>query len=71
VPILRSVSEERLRAMRLAMAKYHKAFLWDAALDGQAYLYTLRALEQRLHGLFGHLWNVERRRQRRALQAGP
>ncbi len=57
--------------MRLAMAKYHKAFLWDAALDGQAYLYTLRALEQRLHGLFGHLWNVERRRQRRALQAGP
>ncbi len=32
------------------------AFLWDTDVGGRAYNYTIKALNQRLHGLWGHLW---------------
>ncbi|GLI67688.1 hypothetical protein VaNZ11_011952 [Volvox africanus] len=65
VPILRAVSVEKQKRMRLAMAKYYHAFLWDASLGGRAYNYTIKALNQRLHGLWGRLWGDPHRRQLR------
>ncbi|KAG2431211.1 hypothetical protein HXX76_009739 [Chlamydomonas incerta] len=56
VPILRAVPPDKQARMRLAMAKYHKAFLWEPWLGGRAYHYTVAALEQRLGGLWGRLW---------------
>ncbi|EFJ39990.1 hypothetical protein VOLCADRAFT_100271 [Volvox carteri f. nagariensis] len=68
VDILRSVSTERQKRMRLAMAKYHHAFLWEPSLGGRAYNYTIRALNQRLHGLWGHLWGDPHPAERRHLR---
>ncbi|GIL86532.1 hypothetical protein Vretifemale_14819 [Volvox reticuliferus] len=56
IPILRAVPVTKQKHMRLAMAKYYHAFLWEASLGGRAYNYTIKALNQRLHGLWGHLW---------------
>ncbi|GFR44305.1 hypothetical protein Agub_g5517 [Astrephomene gubernaculifera] len=56
VHILRSVTPERMKAMRLAMANYYRAFLWDPRSGGLAYNYTVLALERRLHGVWGRLW---------------
>ncbi|KAG2447967.1 hypothetical protein HYH02_006996 [Chlamydomonas schloesseri] len=56
VPILRAIPPDKQARMRLAMAKYHKAFLWEPWLGGRAYHYTVAALEQRLGGLWGRLW---------------
>lgn len=64
VPMLRGVSEQRLRAMRLAMVRYHRAFLWAPKLGGRAYEYTIRALEARLHGVWGELWPADTEQER-------
>ncbi|KAG2489763.1 hypothetical protein HYH03_011714 [Edaphochlamys debaryana] len=80
VPILRSIPIERQNKMRMEMVEYHRAFLWDPSLGGQAYNYTIRALEQRVNGVVGRLWALDgpglqnRRRRRggarRALRRG-
>ncbi|KAG2493507.1 hypothetical protein HYH03_008323 [Edaphochlamys debaryana] len=69
VPMLRAVSEERLRRLRLNMAKYYGAFLWNESNGGKAYEYMIAALEQRLHRIWGRLWGDSRRhRNARALR---
>ncbi|KAG2489756.1 hypothetical protein HYH03_011708, partial [Edaphochlamys debaryana] len=70
VPILRSIPIERQNKMRMEMVEYHRAFLWDPSLGGQAYNYTIRALEQRVNGVVGRLWaldgpGLQNRRKRR------
>ncbi|PNH09584.1 hypothetical protein TSOC_003812, partial [Tetrabaena socialis] len=63
VPILRSLPAARVVRMRLAMVRYHRAFLWAPELGGRAYEFTILALEQRLHGLWGRLWGSHRRQR--------
>ncbi|GIL78577.1 hypothetical protein Vretimale_6191 [Volvox reticuliferus] len=58
VPILRTIPMDQQKRMRLAMAKYYQAFLWDPSLGGRAYNYTIRALNSKLNGLWGHLWGT-------------
>ncbi|KAG2491281.1 hypothetical protein HYH03_010287 [Edaphochlamys debaryana] len=57
VDVLRSYSDDELARMRLAMAKYYRAFIWYREDDGMAYEWTLAALQQRAYhlasGLFG------------------
>ncbi len=36
-----------------------RAFLWAPKLGGRAYEYTIRALEARLHGVWGELWPAD------------
>ena len=51
IPLLRSYDHDRLKQMRLAMAKYWKAFIWHSTAQGTAYNWTIRALKRRLHNL--------------------
>ncbi|GFR40869.1 hypothetical protein Agub_g1520 [Astrephomene gubernaculifera] len=71
VEVLRSYSEEQLAALRLGMAKYYKAFIWNREYGGQAYEWTLVGLERRLTNLqadfFHHHHHRHHHRHRRRL----
>lgn len=59
VELLRTFSEEKLEALRLGMARYFRAFIWERNFGGQAYEWTLAGLQRRLYHLaaeyFRHL----------------
>lgn len=44
IPILRLVSEEEQSRMRVNMAKYYRAFIWEPQHGGMAYNFTVKAL---------------------------
>ncbi|KAG2486339.1 hypothetical protein HYH03_015043 [Edaphochlamys debaryana] len=51
VEILRSYSDDALAGMRMAMAKYYRAFIWQRRHRGLAYEFTLAALQRRAYSL--------------------
>ncbi len=53
VEVLRSYSEAQLAALRLGMAKYWRALVWERELGGLAYEWTLAGLQRRAHHLDG------------------
>ncbi|PNH07802.1 putative glucuronosyltransferase [Tetrabaena socialis] len=66
IEILRQYGEADLARLRLGMARHHRAFTWDRQYGGQAYEWTLSALQRRLANLqAGHF----SRRALRGLQA--
>eukprot|EP00955_Chlamydomonas_euryale_P045560 353182-Chlamydomonas_euryale.AAC.52 len=56
LPILRGISEEEQSSMRLKMAQYYKAFIWERSHEGEAYNYTIEALFKRVHAMWGELY---------------
>ncbi len=62
VELLRSYSDERLAALRLGMAKYWRAFVWNREFGGMAYEWTLAGLERRLAHINSDYFHRHRRR---------
>ncbi|GAX80859.1 hypothetical protein CEUSTIGMA_g8294.t1 [Chlamydomonas eustigma] len=56
IPILRAISIEEQRQMRLKMAEHYRAFIWEPVHGGMAYNYTLAALHRRLHSMWSDLY---------------
>lgn len=56
LPILREVTEEEQARMRLTMARYYRAFIWEPEHGGAAYNYTVNALYKRLNNMWGELY---------------
>jgi|LauGreDrversion2_5_1035112.scaffolds.fasta_scaffold43963_2 hypothetical protein len=44
ISILRAITEEEQRKMRLRMAEYYRAFIWEPAHGGLAYNFTIDSL---------------------------
>ncbi|KAG2425771.1 hypothetical protein HXX76_013396 [Chlamydomonas incerta] len=68
IDILRSYTPEQRNALRLGLARWHTAFMWDRAQGGRAYELTLKGLERRAYNLHTDMWR--RRRRRRLLSGG-
>ncbi|PNH01195.1 putative glycosyltransferase [Tetrabaena socialis] len=64
VELLRSYSEEQLAALRLGLAKYYRAFIWNREYGGRAYEWTLAGLQRRSFNLDAQYFT--RRQRRRA-----
>ncbi len=54
VETLRSIGPEKEKQMRLAMARYWRAFQWQPERGGQAYRYTIDSLRRSLHAIRHH-----------------
>jgi len=68
IPILRSITEEEQERMRMVMAKYYRAFIWEPQHGGMAYNFTMMALYRRLNAYWGELYKHRlRSSSRRAL----
>lgn len=63
VEMLRTFSEEQLAALRLGMAKYYRAFLWNREYGGQAYEWTLAGLQRRVTQLQAEYFHRRHRQQ--------
>lgn len=48
IEVLRSYTEQDMARMRAALARHFRAFLWDREYGGEAYEWTLRALQRKL-----------------------
>lgn len=55
VPLLRAIPPVDVARMQQALARVHKAFIWQREVGGQAYNYTLASLRKRMIMLQGHL----------------
>ena len=53
VELLRAYSEEQLAALRLGLARYYRAFIWEREWGGTAYEWTLAGLQRRAYNLDG------------------
>ncbi|EFJ41257.1 acetylglucosaminyltransferase [Volvox carteri f. nagariensis] len=69
IELLRSYTEAQLAQLRLGMAKYYQAFIWNREYGGLAYEWTLAGLERRLAHMNSeyYLHHHHHRRRRRAL----
>ncbi|KAG2494879.1 hypothetical protein HYH03_007118 [Edaphochlamys debaryana] len=65
VELLRGISDQELANMRLNLAKYYRAFIWEREYGGQAYEWTLSGLQRRLDNLRAeHIRRRHRHRRR-------
>ncbi|KAG2444152.1 hypothetical protein HYH02_009091 [Chlamydomonas schloesseri] len=62
--ILRSYGAEQRAALRLGMAKYYRAFIWDREHGGEAFEWTLAGLQRRAANLHAGLFRRHHRRRR-------
>ncbi|EFJ48508.1 acetylglucosaminyltransferase [Volvox carteri f. nagariensis] len=51
IDLLRSYSEADLARLRLGLARYYRAFIWEREYDGLAYEWTLAGLQRRAYNL--------------------
>ncbi|PNW85856.1 hypothetical protein CHLRE_03g202550v5 [Chlamydomonas reinhardtii] len=61
--LLRSYSPEQLAALRLGMAKYFRAFIWNRDQGGEAFEWTLAGLQRRAANMHAGLFRRHRRRR--------
>ncbi|KAG2436914.1 hypothetical protein HXX76_006433 [Chlamydomonas incerta] len=62
--ILRTYNPEQRAALRLGMAKYYRAFIWNREYGGEAYEWTLAGLQRRLANMQAGLYRRRRSRSR-------
>ncbi|GIL89474.1 hypothetical protein Vretimale_18890 [Volvox reticuliferus] len=57
VELLRTYTEDQLAKLRLGLAKYYRAFIWEREFGGMAYEWTLAGLQRRAYHLDGEYFH--------------
>ncbi|GLC68059.1 hypothetical protein PLESTF_000640400 [Pleodorina starrii] len=65
VELLRSYTEAQMAVLRLGLAKYFRAFIWNREYGGMAYEWTLAGLERRLAHIHGEYFLHHHHHRRR------
>ncbi|GIL47983.1 hypothetical protein Vafri_4706 [Volvox africanus] len=63
VELLRTYTEDQLAKLRLGLAKYYRAFIWNREYSGMAYEWTLAGLERRLAHIQSEYFHHHHRRR--------